>query len=54
MSLLRLSFFDFEKKKEEMVLALAKEIRLRKRIYGENVETIYFGEERQRCCRQRN
>jgi oxygen-independent coproporphyrinogen-3 oxidase len=36
-----------EKKKEEMVLALAKEIRLRKsESDGENVETIYFGEER--------
>jgi oxygen-independent coproporphyrinogen-3 oxidase len=35
------------KKKEEMVLSLAKEIRLRKsESDGENVETIYFGEER--------
>jgi oxygen-independent coproporphyrinogen-3 oxidase len=43
LSLLRLSF-RLHEEKEEMVLVLAKEIRLRKsESDGENVETIYLG-----------
>jgi oxygen-independent coproporphyrinogen-3 oxidase len=37
------------KKKEEMVLALAKR-NCRAESDGENVETIYFEEEHHRCC----
>ncbi|MEZ4786336.1 MAG: hypothetical protein R2790_00230 [Flavobacterium haoranii] len=41
---MRFSFFYFIEEKEEMVLALAKEIQMRKDELGsEIVETIYFG-----------